>query len=148
MPDNITPMGTSSNNVPTVMNVMSITEIYRKLMDYLKSINLPFMITDYGIKMAVNNCTVEMYIYNSTWVLHAIIQNESNSLSSDMYVKNTNTRLLQTMTVYEKERTKVWVKVKLTGNDIWDINVPMLAIATAVDIAGEPLSFLLPQSLQ
>jgi hypothetical protein len=148
MTDQATPMGTVTSNTPTTMVMVSTAELYSKVMDYLKSLNLPFMLTDYGIKLSVNNAVVEMYIYNSTWVLHAVINNERNSLSSDMYVKQTQDHCGTYMVSYEKERTKVWVKMKISGNNIWDVNLPLLAISRAVEIAGKSLTFLLPQSLQ
>jgi len=138
----------TTSDAPTITVLTPTAEIYGKVMDYLKSINLPFILTDYGIKLMVNNAIVDMYIYNSTWVLHAVINNERNSLSSDMYVKQMQTCWGSYLLTYEKERTKLWIKVKLSGNQVWDVTVPLFAITTAVELTGKLLSFLLPQSLQ
>jgi hypothetical protein len=148
MTDQTTPAGISTANTPTVMNLTPTAEIYDKVMDYLKSINLPFMVTNDGIKLTVNNVVVDMYVYNSAWVLRAVINDERNSLTSDMYVKQMQTHWGSYLLSYEKNKTKLWVKVKLTGNSVWDVNAPIIAIATAVELAGKSLEFLLPQSLQ
>jgi hypothetical protein len=132
----------------TAVTPIATTDIYGKVVEYLKSINVPFVLTDYGIKVTANNVVVEMYIYNSTWVLHAIVNNAHNSLSSDMYVKQTNDACGTYLVSYDKEKTKVWVKVKLSGNQVWDNAVPFMAFAKSVELAGKSLTFLLPQSMQ
>jgi hypothetical protein len=148
MTDQPTPEGKSTLDAPTEMALTPTLEMFGKVIEYLKSINLPFMLTDNGIRLRVNNITAEMYIYNSTWVLHIIANNERNSLSTDMYVKQMQDCCGTYLISYEKERTKIWVKMKLSGNHIWDANVPLLAIARAVELESKTLRFLLPQSLQ
>jgi hypothetical protein len=139
-----TPAGRSTT---TITNVISTTDIYDTVIEYLKSMNVPYTLTDYGIKLVTDNAVVEMYINNATWTLHVIINHQNNSLSSDMYVKQKQAVWGSYLLAYEKERTKLWIKVKLTGNSVWDTFAPLLSFAVAVDLVGKQLNFLIPPSL-
>jgi hypothetical protein len=138
-----TPAGRSTTMITSTTPTVNMYDV---VIEYLRSLNVSYTLTDYGIKVTLDNAVIEMYIYNSTWMLHAIIT-ARNDLSSDMYVKEINDIYGTTLITYDKQRIKISIKMKLSGNTVYDYAVPLIAIARAVELIGKPLNNLLPPSL-
>jgi hypothetical protein len=135
----------------TVEDVQSLTatnKLFQNLLDYLKSINVNVLIDDYKITVRDYNFNLSLYIYNAMFVIHGTIH-EPNSLVSQMFVKQGKDCYSDYIIVYEPEKTSVHMRFKLSGNEIYDASLPVIAFVKMVDLVNtKTVSNLLPKSLQ
>jgi hypothetical protein len=131
----------------TVMPLTATNKLFRNLMDYLKSISANVLIDDYTITVRDYNFNLSMYVYNSMLILHGTI-NEPNALSTNMYVKQVRNDYMDYTVIYEPEKIKVHMRLKLSGNEIYDASLPIIAFVKLMDVVNIPTVMnLLPKSL-